>query len=145
MIKKIKKKNIINKSVVQRERTKMNEKEIQHNKKQITFNPENYTQESADRILNKYPKRLPVLVWEQGAGIDMKKRKFIVPKDITLGQFLYVIRKQIINISEIEGIFIFITGKGTMLPIAELMAHIYNEHNDNGFLKLTVTKENTFG
>ena len=123
----------------------MNEKEIQHDKEQIIFNHENYSQESANRILKKYPKRLPVLIWEQGPGIDIKKRKFIVPNDITLGQFLYVLRKQIRNISEIEGIFIFITGKGTMIPVSEVMSVIYKQHNDNGFLKLTVTKENTFG
>ena len=124
----------------------MNEKEIQHNiSNQTIFDPKNYTQESANRILTKYPKRLPVLVWEQGPGIDMKKRKFIVPKDITLGQFLYVVRKQMKNLSESDGLFIFIAGKGVMLPVSELMSCIYNEHNDNGFLKFAVTKENTFG
>jgi GABA(A) receptor-associated protein len=124
----------------------MNETEIQHtNSNQTIFDPKNYTQNSADRIIEKYPHRLPILIWEQGSGIDMKKRKFIVPKDITLGQFLYVVRKQMKNLSESDGLFIFITGKGVMLPVSELMSCIYNEHNDNGFLKFTVTKENTFG
>jgi len=127
---------------------KMNEKDIQHNVNNVNnvvFDPKNYTQETADKILQKYKKRIPVLVWEQGPGIDMKKRKFIVPVDITLGQFLYVLRKQIKNITDADGIYIFITGHNVMIPVGDLMSCIYKQYNDNGFLRLTVTKENTFG
>jgi GABA(A) receptor-associated protein len=124
----------------------MNEKEAQHNVKLSgEFDPKNYTQDAANRILTKYKRRVPVLIWEQGPGIDMRKRKFIVPIDITLGQFLYVLRKQIKNITEAEGIFIFVTQNNAMLPVASVMSTIYDQHNIDGFLRFTVTKENTFG
>lgn len=109
------------------------------------FDPENYSQAIADRITRKYQNRIPVLVWEVGKDIEVAKRKFIVPKDITIGQFLYVLRKQLKNITPADGIFLFITDINTMLPVGDLMSKVYNEYNVDGFLRLTVTKENTFG
>jgi GABA(A) receptor-associated protein len=111
----------------------------------IKFDPENYSQAIADRIKSKYQNRIPVLVWEVGKDIEVAKRKFIVPTDITIGQFLYVLRKQLKNITAGDGIFLFITDVNTMLPAGDLMGKIYNEHNVDGFLRLTVTKENAFG
>lgn len=119
-----------------------NEKDSQHN---LVFDEKDYTQESADRICTKYKGRIPILAWELGSGIVMNKRKFIVPKDITMGQFIYIIRKQITTISSSDGVYVFVTGKNTMIPVGQLMAITYEEHNENGFLRLTVTKENTFG
>ena len=115
------------------------------NEKPIKFDPENYSQVIADRIKSKYKNRIPVLVWDVGKNIEVAKRKFIVPLDITIGQFLYVLRKQLKNITASEGIFIFITDVNTMLPAGDLMSKIYNEYNVDGFLRLTVTKENAFG
>jgi len=115
------------------------------NEKPIKFDPENYSQVIADRIKSKYKNRIPVLVWDVGKNIEVAKRKFIVPLDITIGQFLYVLRKQLKNITASEGIFIFITDVNTMLPASDLMSKIYNEYNVEGFLRLTVTKENAFG
>jgi len=115
------------------------------NEKPIKFDPENYSQVIADRIKSKYKNRIPVLVWDVGKNIEVAKRKFIVPLDITIGQFLYVLRKQLKNITASEGIFIFITDVNTMLPAGDLMSKIYDEHQVDGFLRLTVTKENAFG
>lgn len=115
------------------------------NEKPIKFAPENYSQVIADRIKSKYKNRIPVLVWDVGKNIEVAKRKFIVPLDITIGQFLYVLRKQLKNITASEGIFIFITDVNTMLPAGDLMSKIYDEHQVDGFLRLTVTKENAFG
>jgi GABA(A) receptor-associated protein len=51
----------------------------------------------ASRIREKYPDRIPCIVEKAEksdiAAID--KKKFLVPHDLTVGQFVYVIRKRI--------------------------------------------------
>jgi len=124
----------------------INEKVPQHIEiKNAKFDPENYNQDAADKIREKYANRIPVLVWAVGKGIDTRKRKFIVPVDITVGQFLYVLKKQITNINSSDGIFLFIYDVNVMPASGDLIHKVYNEHNVTGFLRLTVMKENTFG
>mgnify|MGYP001161332988 CR=1 FL=1 len=109
------------------------------------FDTNKFTQEQSDRIRKQYKNRIPIIIWDIGDNIMIKKRKFIVPIDITVGQFLYVLRKQITNITEADGIFLFIHGNNAIPLMSELIGIVFNNHNDNGFLKLTITKENTFG
>jgi len=110
-----------------------------------TFEKDKYTQDTATRIINKYKNRLPVLLWQIGPDIKIKKRKFIVPRDLTIGQFLYVLRKQMDKMTATEGLFIFVHDKNSMLPVTAMIDKVYNENNIDGFLRLTITKENTFG
>ena len=67
------------------------------------------------------------------ATID--KKKYLVPADLTVGQFVYVIRKRI-KLSPEKAIFIFVD---EVLPhTAALMSSIYDEHKDeDGFLYIT--------
>ena len=48
-------------------------------------------------ILAKYPDRIPVIVEKNGNTNvpDIDKCKFLVPTDLTIGQFVYVVRKRI--------------------------------------------------
>ncbi|PVV02489.1 hypothetical protein BB560_003055 [Smittium megazygosporum] len=75
------------------------------------------------------------------ANID--KKKYLVPADLTVGQFVYVIRKRI-KLSSEKAIFIFVND--TLPPTAALMSAIYSECQDpDGFLYVTYSGENTFG
>ncbi|POS81154.1 microtubule associated protein 1A/1B [Diaporthe helianthi] len=75
------------------------------------------------------------------ATID--KKKYLVPADLTVGQFVYVIRKRI-KLSPDKAIFIFVDE--VLPPTAALMSSIYEEHKDeDGFLYITYSGENTFG
>jgi len=62
------------------------------------------------------------------ATID--KKKYLVPADLTVGQFVYVIRKRI-NLSPEKAIFIFVDD---ILPsTAAFMSSVYEEHkNEDG-------------
>ena len=63
------------------------------------------------------------------ATID--KKKYLVPADLTVGQFVYVIRKRI-KLSPEKAIFIFVDE--VLPPTAALMSAIYSEHaSDDGF------------
>ena len=120
----------------------------------------------SSRILEKYPERIPVIV-ESGAEhityqrfgeyddhyndvtnrYRMDKKKFLVPNDLTVGQFLYVIRKRI-TIEPERAVFIFVSAddKSVLPSTAALMRELYADHKDeDGFLYLCWQIENCFG
>ena len=74
---------------------------------------------------------------------DIDKKKYLVPSDLTMGQFVYVIRKRI-KLSPDTAIFIFVNN--TLPPAAELMSKVYRDQADeDGFLYVTYSGESTFG
>ncbi|KAH0942245.1 hypothetical protein HID58_001882 [Brassica napus] len=80
----------------------------------------------AARIREKYPDRIPA-----------------IPADLTVGQFVYVIRK-IIKLSAEKAIFIFVDN--VLPPTGALMSAVYEEKkDDDGFLYVTYSGENTCG
>ncbi|KAK7359782.1 hypothetical protein VNO77_01747 [Canavalia gladiata] len=102
-------------------------------------------QAEAARIREKYPDRIPVIVEkaERSDIPDIDKKKYLVPADLTVGQFVYVVRKRI-KLSAEKAIFVFINN--TLPPTAALMSAIYEENKDqDGFLYMTYSGENTFG
>lgn len=102
-------------------------------------------QAEASRIRDKYPDRIPVIVEKADKSDipDIDKKKYLVPADLTVGQFVYVIRKRI-KVGPEKAIFMFV--KNTLPPTAALMSDIYQDHKDeDGFLYITYSGENTFG
>ncbi len=100
----------------------------------------------AMRIRAKYPDRIPIIVNKDIRDNDIPeidKRKYLVPGDLTVGQFQYVIRKRI-KLNQTKALFMFINGK---LPAtSQLLSTVYEENkNEDGFLIVTYTGENTFG
>ena len=95
--------------------------------------------------MQRFKDRLPVIC-EKVENSDIQeidKRKYLVPGDLTVGQFVYVIRKRIKLPSE-KAIFIFVND--ILPPTAALMSTIYEEHKDeDGFLYVLYSGENTFG
>ena len=101
--------------------------------------------EEATKVLLKYPDRIPVIVKsaKNNKLPALDKHKFLVPSDVTVGQFVYIIRKRI-NVESNEAIFLFINN--ILPPTASLMSHMYETHKDeDGFLYVTYNSENTFG
>lgn len=88
----------------------------------------------AARIREKYPDRIPVIC-EKDVGSDIPavdKRKYLIPMDLTVGQFVYVIRKRI-SIPSDKAIFIFVNN--SLPPTAALMSTVYEQHKDqDGFM-----------
>jgi GABA(A) receptor-associated protein len=101
--------------------------------------------EEAVRIKQKYLDRIPVIVEKDidSKIVDIDKRKFLVPGELTLGQFVYVIRKRI-KLSPNESIFLFVNN---VLPSGTtLMSKLYEEYKDEDeFLYIKYSGENTFG
>lgn len=73
-----------------------------------------------------------------------EQKKYLVPSDLTCGQFLYVVRKRL-KIGPTEAIYLF-TQEGTIPSSSSLMADLYQEQkDDDGFLYLLYSGENVFG
>ncbi|XP_074341691.1 autophagy-related protein 8C-like isoform X1 [Apium graveolens] len=99
----------------------------------------------ATRIREKYSDRIPVVIERAGKSDipDIDKKKYLVPGDLTVGQFVYVIRKRI-KLGAEKAIFIFV--KNLLPPNAAMMSKIYEENKDeDGFLYMTYSGESTFG
>jgi GABA(A) receptor-associated protein len=101
--------------------------------------------EEAVRIKNKYSDRIPVIVEKaiESKIQDLDKRKFLVPGELTLGQFVYVIRKRI-KLNPNESIFLFVND---VLPSGTtMMSQLYENYKDEDeFLYIKYSGENTFG
>ncbi|XP_013889099.1 gamma-aminobutyric acid receptor-associated protein-like 2 isoform X1 [Austrofundulus limnaeus] len=121
------------------------------------------------KIRNKYPDRVPRLITtgrnpiqdnrkleiiqpnlqvivEKVSGsqiVDIDKRKYLVPSDITVAQFMWIIRKRIQLPSE-KAIFLFVD---KTVPQSSLtMGQLYDKEKDeDGFLYVAYSGENTFG
>jgi GABA(A) receptor-associated protein len=99
----------------------------------------------AEKIRNKYPDRIPVVVERvpNSQIPEIDKRKFLVPNDISVAQFMWIIRKRIQLPSE-KAIFLFVNK--TIPQSSSTMGQIYTNFKDeDGFLYIAYSGENTFG
>jgi GABA(A) receptor-associated protein len=100
----------------------------------------------SDRIINKYPHRLPIIcekskLCKTGPFID--KNKYLVPDDFAFGQFSFVIRKRL-KLPPEQAIFLFV--QGTIPHSTQSINEIYKSQKDpDGFLYVSYSYENTFG
>jgi GABA(A) receptor-associated protein len=100
----------------------------------------------AVEILKNYPDRVPVIFSpceSSKYNSELTDSQFIVPKIMTVGQFIYFARKRM-SLSAEKAVFIFI--HGFIPPASALMCDIYDYHRDSDyFLHITYSFENTFG
>jgi GABA(A) receptor-associated protein len=100
----------------------------------------------SSKVLEKYEGRFPIIVYKDKKSLlpEINKTKFLAPGDLTLGQFLYIIRKRI-DLSEKETLFLFIN-ESILATGSETISKIYNEYKDkDGFLYISYCSENVFG
>ena len=99
----------------------------------------------SNRVLQKYPDRLPIICEKVAkSNIDqIDKKKYLVPRDLSFGQFIYVIRKRLKLRAE-KAIFLFVNG---IIPPcnAQINDYYFNHKDRDGFLYLTYSSENVFG
>tara|TARA_B100001093_G_C26288005_1_gene784020 strand:+ start:40 stop:453 length:414 start_codon:yes stop_codon:yes gene_type:complete len=103
--------------------------------------------EESNRIISKYPERIPLIVCRATTCKDVPdidRHKYLVPRDLSIGQFMHVIRQRI----KLEPhISIYLMINDFIMPAtSQLLGVIYNEHSDDdGFMYITYTGESTFG
>ena len=96
----------------------------------------------SEKIMSKYQERVPIIV-DCKKEIDLDKNKYIVPKDLTVGQFMYILKKRI-KINNKQSIFLLCNNE--LIINTDLIKNLYNKHKDiDGFLYIIISLENTFG
>nr|QFG73600.1 MAG: autophagy protein Atg8 ubiquitin-like protein [Megaviridae environmental sample] len=100
----------------------------------------------SNKMREKYPDRTPIICQraQKTTGIpNIDKNKFLVPHDLTVGQFSYVVRKKL-ELAPEKAMFLFINN--TIPNTSELVSTCDKSHRDeDGFLYITYSSENTFG
>ncbi|XP_055388734.1 uncharacterized protein LOC129617609 [Condylostylus longicornis] len=118
----------------------------------------------AHRIRSKYPNRIPVIC-ERAARSDlpeMDKKKFLVPMNMMVGEFKYIVHKHINQcalsrqeqaqgapvqaspVTHEKTIYLFVNN--TAPKAGALMQELYEEHvSEDGFLYVEYSAENTLG
>lgn len=96
----------------------------------------------SDKILLKYKNRVPIIV-DTKNNIFLDKNKYIVPNDLTIAQFMYILKKRIfIHYNQ----SVFLICNNTLITNTELTKNVYNKNKDyDGFLYIIIALENTFG
>jgi len=101
----------------------------------------------ANRVLLKYPDRIPIICEPSSSRKNdypiIDKRKYLAPKDLTIGQFLYTIRKRL-HLPPEKALFLFVNN---FIPsTSSLIGDIYNMYKDNdNYLYISYAQENVFG
>lgn len=110
-------------------------------KKRYTFEQRS---KEASKLMNKYADRVAVIVTTQDGMSPLEKRKYLVPRDNTLGQLMHVIRKHL-KVQQKNALW-FSTDSNYIPPMSQTMVQIHKEHvNEDGLLYLKINEENTFG
>ena len=95
-------------------------------------------------IIGKYPNRIPIIVERFNRSLpDIDRKKYLAPSDLSVGNFMYVIRKRI-KLNAEKSLYLFFNDK--LLPVNTLLESAYDEHkDDDGFLYIKYCEESTFG
>ncbi|KAL4622984.1 microtubule-associated proteins 1A/1B light chain 3C-like [Arapaima gigas] len=98
-------------------------------------------------IRSKFPNKLPVIVErcvrEKHLPL-LDKTKFLVPHELTLGQFLCLLRSKI-DLSPTQTLYLLVSER-SMLCLSASMSEIYSRYSDpDGFLYITYASQDMFG
>ena len=103
--------------------------------------------DEAHRIMEKYPDRFPIICEKDIRSIDIPdidRSKYLVPHDLYIANFMYVIRKRI-HITPEKSIYLFVDNR-VMPATSQLISNLYHDYCDeDGFLYVKYAGESTFG
>ena len=102
--------------------------------------------EEAISIKQKFPDRIPIICERASRNADVpliSKCKFLAPAQMTIGQFMYVIRRNL-SLPPEKALFLFV---GASLPTTQtLVRELYADYADeDGFLYMKYSGESVFG
>ena len=98
---------------------------------------------TAEQILELYPTKVPIIIdLDKKSNIELEKKKYIVPKDITLRQFHCILSKNL-TVNSKQSVIMFINN--TLPMLNDTIGNVYSKNNVSGFLYIQLNIENTFG
>jgi GABA(A) receptor-associated protein len=123
----------------------------------VSFKQANSLQDRLDqfsKVNSAHPNKIPVIVERAPQSSssrrtpatmlpDIDKNKYLVPGDLTVLQFMSLIRKRI-KLANDQALFIYVNG--TLPASSTMFSGLYAEHRDeDGFLYVVYTGESSFG
>ena len=101
----------------------------------------------ASKVIEKYKDRVPIICERSSKASydcpDIDKKKYLVPRDLTIGQFIYVIRKRM-HLKPEKALFLFMNG--IIPPSTSMIGDLYEYYKEtDGYIYITYSLENTFG
>ncbi|XP_037006814.2 microtubule-associated proteins 1A/1B light chain 3C [Artibeus jamaicensis] len=104
-------------------------------------------QEEVAGIRAKFPNKIPVVVERYSKEKSLPvldKTKFLVPQELTMTQFLSIIRSRMV-LGATEAFYLLVNDKSAV-SMSATMADIYRDYRDeDGFLYMTYTSQEMFG
>ena len=102
--------------------------------------------QEATRIREKYPNKIPIILEKSDSAdiIDVDKHKYLIPEDMTIGQFMYLVRKNI-KLDSTRAIFFFINNH--VIPkMDDTLGQLYEKYKDKDlYMYITYSSEMTYG
>jgi len=98
-----------------------------------------------EKIRRKYPDRVPVIVEKAPKARigDLDKKKYLVPSDLTVGQFYFLIRKRI-HLKPEDALY-FIVNDAIPATSATMGTLYQDHHEDDFFLYIAYSDESVYG
>ncbi|XP_053201182.1 gamma-aminobutyric acid receptor-associated protein-like 2, partial [Panonychus citri] len=96
-------------------------------------------------IREKYPDKIPIIAQKSPKSHlkDLDKYKLLIPYEVTVAQLMYLLRDRL-KLTQKESIYLFIDR--TLPQSSALIGELWYRHRDeDGFLYVMFSEENTFG
>lgn len=101
----------------------------------------------SSKIKEKYPDRVPIICEKDPSSKigDIDKNKYLVPNDLTVSQFSFIIRKRL-ALNKSSALFLLVNGKHSIQGEITL-SEIYEKYRDteDGFLYIFYAAEMIYG
>jgi hypothetical protein len=115
----------------------------------FSFEEKQYIKKQTNYYRVRYPNHIPIIVNVDSKIISLDKKKFIVPKNINLSDFITIIEKKLKNLEENDTLIISVNNNGTIREINNkniLMYDCYEKYRNEelDLLILNITRYTTF-
>ncbi|XP_017781277.1 PREDICTED: microtubule-associated proteins 1A/1B light chain 3C-like isoform X1 [Nicrophorus vespilloides] len=98
-------------------------------------------------IRNRFPTKIPIIVNKFVKETNLPtldKTKFLVPQEITMAQFLTIIRNRM-SINQTQSLYLLVNNR-SMISLTSTLSEIYGEfQGEDGFLYITYASQEVFG
>ena len=108
----------------------------------------NQRKQSSDKIKQQFQDKIPIIVEKDPRAKtldDIDKTKYLVPKEISVTQFSFMLRKRL-QLKENDAFFLIAKCKYTIMG-ENTMDDVYNKYSDkdDGYLYITYTSKEIWG
>lgn len=123
--------------------------DLDFSKSSFSFDEKNYVKKQTTYNRLRYPNHIPVIINVDSRIISIDKKKFIVPKNITLQDFVCIVEKRLKNIQDNDSLVISVNLNGLVVPLNNkniTMSECYEKYRNEelDLLVLNVSRYTTF-